>query len=152
MARWTAKVFVDSTVGEITANVEACTHEGARQQIERIYGPTQQIVNLRQVNGGNGGGGSSSGGAGCLPLLVIVGIIAAAIGGGGTNEKQNRPTTPPESLSQPQSVVEYDDSDAGLPFTYEEFPAPEYTPEQVAPVYETERSDIRDQRRNGRDR
>ena len=162
MARWTAKVFVDSTVGEITANVEAGTFEGAEQQIRRIYGPVTQIVNLRQVNGG-GGGGSSSGGSGCLGLLVVVGIIAAAIGGGGdSDEKKNLPMNPPETIQQPQSQVFEQPTyvaPEGFSPRYEapQYEAPRYEVQEVAPVYGAQQStpesfDIRDTRRNGRDR
>lgn len=98
MAQWTAQVFVDSNVGEITANVQASTYPGAKQQIERIYGPVQSIFNLREVSNSRGGGGSSSGGSGCLALvglafLIIVGGIAGS-GGGGDEDY-----TPSESTS-----------------------------------------------------
>ena len=85
MAQWTAKVFVNSNVGEITANVEASTYPGARQQIENIYGPVQSIFNLREVS--SNGGGAASGGNGCLALiglagLILIGGVASTTGGG----------------------------------------------------------------------
>ena len=103
MARWTAKVFVDSSVGEINPIVEAGTPHGAQQQIERIYGPVTQIVNLRQVNE-RSGSASEPGGCGGVVFLVIAAIAAGAIFGGGKDDTK-RPSTPPESLSQPQSMV-----------------------------------------------
>ena len=103
MALWTAEVFVNSDVGTIRPTVEASTFHGARDQINRIYGPVTQIVNLREVNTRSGGGSSSEpGGCGGVLLLVIGAILVGVFAGG---EKENRPSTPPESLSQPQSYV-----------------------------------------------
>jgi len=52
----------------------------------------------------SGGGGSSEpGGCGGVVLLIIGAIIVGAFAGGGDDTK--RPSTPPESLSQPQSRV-----------------------------------------------
>lgn len=102
MARWTAEVFVDSTVGSITASVEAATPSGAEQQIRRIYGPVQQIVNLREVRGGGGGSAPEPGGCGGVLLLILAAICIGVFAGG---EKKNLPSTPPESLSQPKSRV-----------------------------------------------
>ena len=104
MALWTAKVFVNSEVGEITATVEASTPHGASQQIKRIYGPVQQIVNLRQVN--SGGGGSYSGGsAGCGTLFwLILGIVILSFFGGekdDTKPRQQRSAAPVERVAKP---------------------------------------------------
>ena len=53
MPIWEAELFVSSSVGKISVTVEAATHEGARQQIDEIYGPPQQVLNIRQLTGGN---------------------------------------------------------------------------------------------------
>ena len=99
MALWTAKVFVNSDVGEITATVEASTPHGAQQQIEAIYGPTQQIVNLRQVNGGGGGNSDIADAAsGCLGTIggfifliaVACGLVNVAINGTPEEREQRR--------------------------------------------------------------
>lgn len=93
MALWTAEVFVDSSVGTIRPTVEAGTAHGARQQIERLYGPVTQIVNLREVRGGGGGGSSSSGGSGCGLLFGVLLLIAAAgLGAFDSDEKKPKPT------------------------------------------------------------
>ena len=61
MATWRADVFVNSTVGRISTEVEAATFEGARQQIYAKHGSVQQIVNLRQVSSwGNSSSSSDS--------------------------------------------------------------------------------------------
>lgn len=106
MARWTAQVFVDSNVGQITAEVEASTPQGAEQQINRIYGPVQQIVNLRQSNSRSFGGGGSapSGGSGCAGLFwIIVGIIVLGMFGGGEDDKT--PSSPSVRPSQQTMVA-----------------------------------------------
>jgi len=90
MALWTAKVFVNSQVGEITATVESGTDYGARAQIERIYGHVQQIVNLREVRSGSGGSGSSSSPVSWFWILVGLGAIAV-FGGGGGGDKSPAP-------------------------------------------------------------
>lgn len=53
-------------------------------------------------SGGGGGSASSPGGCGGVILLILGAIIIGALGGG---DKEGRPSTPPESLSQPQSRV-----------------------------------------------
>ena len=123
MARWTAEVFVNSDVGTIHPTVEASTFHGARDQIERIYGPVTQIVNLRQVNERRGGGGSASepGGCGGVILLILGAIIIGALGGG---EKEGRPSTPPESLSQPQSRVAEPYTPAAPEPMFRDYPTP----------------------------
>ena len=71
MATWKADVFVNSQVGRITAEVEASTFEGARQQIYAKHGDVQQIVNLRQVSSGGGSSISSADSEGLVWLLGI---------------------------------------------------------------------------------
>ncbi len=83
--RWTAKLFVNSDVGEIDAEVYASTYPGAKQQIQAKYGDVQQIYNLRQASGS---ASSSSGGAGCLPLLGLgLLVIIGGVFGGGSDDK-----------------------------------------------------------------
>ena len=92
-SNWTAQVFVNSNVGEITANVQASTIQGARQQIEQIYG-SSQIYNLREVSGRSS---SASGGAGtgCLALVGLAAlIIVGGLAGGGGNDSYTAPETP----------------------------------------------------------
>ena len=106
MALWTAEVFVNSDVGTIRPTVEASTFHGARDQINRIYGPVTQIVNLRQVNTNNGGGSSSSGGSGCttfLGFIVLCVMVGSAIFGGDGDSK--RPSTPPQSPSVERTIA-----------------------------------------------
>ena len=60
---WTAQVFMGSSIGEITVQVQAGTHHGAKQQIYALYGDqVEQIVNLREIGRHPGeprvGGGS----------------------------------------------------------------------------------------------
>ena len=113
MAQWTAQVFVDSNVGEITANVQASTYPGAKQQIERLYGPVQSIFSLRQVSNGNGnGGGSSSGGnpflalVGLAGLLIVGGAIAGSDGGGDYTPSESTEYAPVERVqAAPDSVA-----------------------------------------------
>ena len=72
--RWTAKVFVNSDVGEIPVEVYASTYHGAEQQIYAKHGNVQQIVNLRENSGGGSGGGSG------LDLDQTTGLVI--LGGG----------------------------------------------------------------------
>ncbi len=103
--RWTAKVFVNSNVGEIDAEVYASTLPGAKQQIRAKYGDYQQIYNLNQVDSPRSGGGSSSGGSGCLALVGLAFlIIVGGLAGGGDDDSY----TPPESTQDaPMERVEY---------------------------------------------
>ena len=90
--RWTAKLFVNSDVGEIDAEVYASTLPGARQQIQAKYGNVQQIYNLRQASGSSS---STSGGMGCLPLLGL-GLLVI-IGGVFGGSDDNTPTETPQA-------------------------------------------------------
>lgn len=76
MAHWTAQVFVNSDVGRITAEVEASTISGAKQQIYAKYGNVQSITNLRQVHksSSNSSGGLDDNGGG---TIALIGLIAA---------------------------------------------------------------------------
>ena len=55
MTTWRADVFPDSSVGEISVEVEASTFHGAERQIRTIYGDVQYIRNLREVGMFSGG-------------------------------------------------------------------------------------------------
>jgi hypothetical protein len=74
MARWTAQVFVNSNVGRITAEVEAATFSGAKEQIYAKYGKVQSITNLRQVRGNSSDSSSSSDGDG-TGTVALIGIF-----------------------------------------------------------------------------
>jgi hypothetical protein len=74
MSRWTAQVFVNSQVGRITADVEAATPGGAKQQIYAKYGNVQTITNLRQVSDRNSSSSGSSDGDG-NGAVALVGIF-----------------------------------------------------------------------------
>jgi len=93
--RWTARLFVNSEVGTIDAEVYAATLPGARQQIRAKYGDVQQIYNLNAQGPSGGGGSSSSGGAGCLPVFGLLALVI--IGGvfGGSDDKT--PTQTPQA-------------------------------------------------------
>jgi hypothetical protein len=77
MATWKADVFVNSTVGRITTEVEAATFQGAKEQIYAKHGNVQQITNLHQVsrNSSSSSGDSSSGSVG--GTVALIGLIAA---------------------------------------------------------------------------
>lgn len=75
MATWRADVFVNSTVGRITTEVEAATFTGAKEQIYAKHGNVQQIVNLRQV--GRNSGSSSSSEISGSGTIALVGLAAA---------------------------------------------------------------------------
>lgn len=75
MAIWKADVFVNSTVGRITTEVEAATFQGAKQQIYAKHGDVQQIVNLREVNSSSSFGSSGGDAGGTALLLGILFLI-----------------------------------------------------------------------------
>ncbi len=92
--RWTAKLFVNSDVGEIDAEVYASTLPGARQQIYAKYGDVEQIYNLNSVSS-RGSSSSSAGGSGCLALLGLAAlIIVGGLAGGGGNDSYTPSDTP----------------------------------------------------------
>jgi len=126
---WTAEVFVDSNVGTITANVQASCFSGAKQQIERIYGPVQQIVNLREVNTSHGSASAGTGGS--LGALVLVGIGISIIGGifGGGESIQNGSPSAPESapvapIERSYTAPATADTAPSRPLTYANPPGP----------------------------
>lgn len=77
MARWRAKVFVNSMVGEIPVEVDASSYNGAKQLITQIYNP-QTIYNLNRIgesgssNSSSDDGESSAAGAGALIVLFFL--------------------------------------------------------------------------------
>lgn len=72
MTTWRAQIFPDSSVGEITVDVDASTYHGAESQIYAIYGDVQYIRNLREVGKFSGGG---SDGIGWGTIAAFFGII-----------------------------------------------------------------------------
>ena len=75
MARWSATVFVNSRVGQITTEVEAATASGAKEQIYAKHGNVQSIRNLRQVSSSGSEMSTSDG----LGLLILCGAIWALV-------------------------------------------------------------------------
>lgn len=78
MARWTAKCWMGSASGYQDIEVSANTINGAKEQLQNIYG-AEQIINLRQVSnsGGSSGGGIElgSGGWTIIGVLFVLGLI-----------------------------------------------------------------------------
>jgi hypothetical protein len=77
MATWRAQCWLGSEVGYQDLEVQANTWNGAKSQLERVYG-AEQIINLHEVSDDDdysSGGGFD--GAGMLVLAVIVFAIAA---------------------------------------------------------------------------
>lgn len=73
--QWTAQVYVDSVTGTINPVVQAATLEGAKRQIERIYGPVIQISNIQELPRNGGVNYSySGGGPGLLTRFVRFGF------------------------------------------------------------------------------
>lgn len=60
MATWRAKCWLGSASGYQELEVQSNTFEGAKSQLERIYG-AEQVINLREVKS-SGSSSSSSGG------------------------------------------------------------------------------------------
>lgn len=78
MARWTAKCWLGSEAGYQDCEVDASTINGAKKQLERIYG-AEQIINLREVRGGSGSSGSSGGSGALLGLFAVILVIGLII-------------------------------------------------------------------------
>jgi len=74
MAHWKADVFVNSSVGKITAEVESATSYGAKEQIYAKYGNVGQITNLRQVSNRSSSSSSSGDGDG-NGAVALIGIF-----------------------------------------------------------------------------
>lgn len=80
MATWEAEVFVNSRVGRIRTEVEAATHQGAKEQIYAKHGNVQQIANLHEVRRRGGSSsdfsvGDIGGGVGTIALLILLLVI-----------------------------------------------------------------------------
>lgn len=77
MARWTAKCWLGSASGYQDIEVSANTINGAKEQLQNIYG-AEQIINLREIrnSGGGGGGGIELGSGGWTIIGVLLGIGA----------------------------------------------------------------------------
>ncbi len=97
---WTAKVFVNSSVGTINPVVQANTLRGAEQQINSLHGPVEQIVNLREINPNRAASASSSsGGGGCLSILglgalLAIGAVSGVFDGGEGSSPSESPQSP----------------------------------------------------------
>ncbi len=77
MATWRAKCWLGQSVGYQELEVQSNTLNGAKQQLENVYGATQ-IINLHQVNShssSSSGGDSSSGGAMIVGAVLLLGVI-----------------------------------------------------------------------------
>lgn len=74
MATWRAKCWLGSSVGYQELEVQANTLNGAKQQLERVYG-AEQIINLHEVHDG----GSSSSDSGDVGGYLIIGAVLFAI-------------------------------------------------------------------------
>ncbi len=71
--RWTAKCWLGSKSGYVDIEVNANTVQGAKEQLQSIYG-AQQVINLRRVN--QGGSGSSMPAGTSIWLIGILGAGA----------------------------------------------------------------------------
>lgn len=105
--------------------VEANTSQDAVSRVQR-RNPGCQVFVVNSYNapvnrGGGGGSASSPGGCGGVILLILGAIIIGALGGG---EKEGRPSTPPESLSQPQSRVAEPYTPAAPEPQFRDYPTP----------------------------
>ena len=111
MATWTAEVFVNSSVGTITTEVEAASFSGARDQIYAKHGQVQSIRNLREVRRSDQSRSSASSG-GPNGLLAVFGAVAIliAIASGSFNQSPqpdaNRQSPGPDGSGVPQSPAE----------------------------------------------
>jgi hypothetical protein len=72
--RWTAKCWMGSSSGFVDIEVSASTINGAKEQLQRVYG-AEQITNLREVRNNSTSGSS---GLDIDGTLGMVGLIAAA--------------------------------------------------------------------------
>ena len=75
MATWTAKCWLGSENGYQELQVQSNTINGAKAQLERIYG-AEQIENLREVGSGGYSPGMGFGGLAGLAFIGTVGWLA----------------------------------------------------------------------------
>jgi hypothetical protein len=77
MGIWTAKCWLGSESGYQQLEVKANTWNGAKSQLERIYG-AEQIINLHEVSSAsNSNDGAEISGGGILLVLFLMFMIAA---------------------------------------------------------------------------
>ena len=77
MGIWTAKCWLGSESGYQELEVKANTWNGAKTQLERIYG-AEQIINLHEVSSASdSNGGAEISGGGILFVLFLLFIVAA---------------------------------------------------------------------------
>jgi hypothetical protein len=74
MATWRAKCWLGSSAGYQELEVQANTLNGAKQQLERVYG-AEQITNLREVRSGSSSLGSAVNSGGTVMLLAALFVI-----------------------------------------------------------------------------
>ena len=70
--RWTAKCWMGSSSGYVDIEVNAATINGAKEQLQRVYG-AEQIVNLREIKSGSSL--SSSGDNEGMVWLLGIGFV-----------------------------------------------------------------------------
>lgn len=63
-----------SQSGYVDLEVSASTSNGAKEQMQRIYG-AEQIINLREIHSRGGNSSSSSDSGGIFALVVVMGAI-----------------------------------------------------------------------------
>jgi hypothetical protein len=78
MATWKAECWLGSSAGRQTLEVQANTLNGAKQQLERVYG-AEQISNLREVKRGSESSSSSSDSSGAIWLIGAVFILGFVV-------------------------------------------------------------------------
>ena len=115
MATWRAEVFVNSSVGKITAEVEAATFSGAKEQIYAKHGQVRSITNLRQVKQA-GSSSAANEPNGCMVALGGVALLIAIATGAFKTSSQ------PDAYQAPASQAT---SEASSSPSAEQTPAPE---------------------------
>ena len=107
--KWTIWVHPNQTFDEFYP--DGWSHDDVERAANNRYGgkvtavhpaPVGAEPRARRSSGGGGGSASEPGGCGGVLLLIIGAIAIGALAGG---DDTKRPSTPPESLSQPQSRV-----------------------------------------------
>jgi hypothetical protein len=71
--RWTAKCWMGSSSGYVDIEVNAATINGAKEQLQNVYG-TEQIINLSEI--GSGGSSFNPGDTDAkIWLIAVVGVL-----------------------------------------------------------------------------
>ena len=70
--RWTAKCWMGSSSGYVDIEVNAATINGAKEQLQNVYG-AEQIINLREI--GSGGPSFSFGNSEGMVWLLGIGFV-----------------------------------------------------------------------------